>query len=316
MLALIAMMLDRLRRHQVATLLGLAATAVLIGAGLFALTQHVPFTTALYWAVTTATTVGYGDVTPHTGAGRAIAVGLMLVAIPLFGGIFALLAGVAAVVQVRRLFGMEHRIPSGDYRIVFGMHPAVPRILEELTADRRAVVLVADVDPASVPPEVRVVRGDPTNEAVIRKSHPDRAQQALVTGDDGDVLVTAVSLRSLAPDLPIAALAQSAKVAQALRDLGVSHTLSADELVGHTVAKSLETPHAADLMLRLVDSSSYVIQEIACDPPMLGRPLAEIRLLGEGLVLGLVRGGTVTLGIGEELTVGPEDRLLVLRARR
>jgi voltage-gated potassium channel len=35
----------------------------------------------MWWAITTATTVGYGDVVPHTVAGRLIASGLMLVGI-------------------------------------------------------------------------------------------------------------------------------------------------------------------------------------------------------------------------------------------
>ena len=41
------------------------------------------FGTALWWAVVTSTTVGYGDVAPITPAGRAIAVVLMIVGIAL-----------------------------------------------------------------------------------------------------------------------------------------------------------------------------------------------------------------------------------------
>jgi voltage-gated potassium channel len=40
---------------------------------------------ALWWAVTTVTTVGYGDKYPTTGAGRLLAAGLMLLGIGLFG---------------------------------------------------------------------------------------------------------------------------------------------------------------------------------------------------------------------------------------
>lgn len=43
------------------------------------------FGTALWWAVVTATTVGYGDVAPVTPAGRGIAVFVMCVGITLFG---------------------------------------------------------------------------------------------------------------------------------------------------------------------------------------------------------------------------------------
>ena len=49
--------------------------------------------TALWWALATVTTVGYGDVTPVTAAGRGIGVLLMFVGIGVFG-LFA--ANVAA----------------------------------------------------------------------------------------------------------------------------------------------------------------------------------------------------------------------------
>jgi voltage-gated potassium channel len=50
------------------------------------------FGDGLWWAVTTVTTVGYGDRFPTTSAGRVIAVGLMLVGISLMGVITASVA--------------------------------------------------------------------------------------------------------------------------------------------------------------------------------------------------------------------------------
>ena len=47
------------------------------------------FPDALWWAVVTTTTVGYGDMTPATGWGRIMAIMLMLVGIGLFGGLTA-----------------------------------------------------------------------------------------------------------------------------------------------------------------------------------------------------------------------------------
>ena len=66
-----------------------AAAWVTWGGLMFASTEHVPATTGLYWAITTATTVGYGDVVPRDSAGRLIAVVVMLGAIPLLGAAFA-----------------------------------------------------------------------------------------------------------------------------------------------------------------------------------------------------------------------------------
>ncbi len=46
----------------------------------------------VWWAVTTVTTVGYGDIRPETDAGRVIAMAVMLVGI----GFVAIVTGAAA----------------------------------------------------------------------------------------------------------------------------------------------------------------------------------------------------------------------------
>lgn len=50
------------------------------------------FPDALWWSIVTVTTVGYGDMTPATPTGRAMAAFLMLTGIGLFGGLTANLA--------------------------------------------------------------------------------------------------------------------------------------------------------------------------------------------------------------------------------
>ena len=57
---------------------------------------------ALWWAITTITTVGYGDHTPVTPLGRAIGVVLMLVGVGAFGLLAGLLASVLVEVEEER----------------------------------------------------------------------------------------------------------------------------------------------------------------------------------------------------------------------
>jgi len=59
----------------------LAGFTALGGGAAFAETEHHSTWTGVYWAISTMTTVGYGDVNPETQAGRAIAVAVMLVGI-------------------------------------------------------------------------------------------------------------------------------------------------------------------------------------------------------------------------------------------
>lgn len=58
---------------------------ILITSSLYCVSEKVSFPTALWWSITTATTVGYGDVSPATGIGKIAAVVDMLIGIGLIG---------------------------------------------------------------------------------------------------------------------------------------------------------------------------------------------------------------------------------------
>ena len=316
MIALLARLMGNGHRKHVTILLASALGCALAGAYLFSLTQGIAFTKGLYWAVTTATTVGYGDVTPHNGIGEVIASATMLTTIPLLASVFALVTGAAAAAGLRRILAMRDHEDSG-HRLVIGMDGPVPAILEELVKVGEHVVLVADVDPATVSSDVHVIRGDPTQAHVLRAARPERATQALITGaDDGDVLVSTVLIRRLAPDLELIALVKSASVCEALHELGVSRTLSPTDMIAHAVAKSLEAPHAADLLAELVDSDEHTLTEVKAETAAIGRPLSSIRGERAGLVLGVVHDGTFSLGIGTDPVIAEGDFLLLAEPLR
>ena len=95
--------------HHRMALATIAVTAVLdvLGGWWFSASEHLPITMGLYWAVTTATTVGYGDVTPHSHTGHFIAVLVMLTVVPLFAATFSLFTSALTSVHVRRA---EHHL--------------------------------------------------------------------------------------------------------------------------------------------------------------------------------------------------------------
>jgi voltage-gated potassium channel len=72
-------------RKAVALIVGLAATLSVVAALLERLIdpEFNTFGTALWWAVTTVSTVGYGDYVPQSTAGRFIASVLMLTGLSL-----------------------------------------------------------------------------------------------------------------------------------------------------------------------------------------------------------------------------------------
>lgn len=302
----------KIRSNRVLTLILFVAACMLIGAAVFSATDKVGFGTGLYWAVTTATTVGYGDVIPHNGASQLVAALVMLTTIPAAGAIFSFLAGASALSAFRRLLGMDVKLPDGAYTVIFGEHPAVGRIATDLVRDGDQVLVVASEKPDHLPPEAVFLQGDTDSEITIKQAHLERAKNALIANTaDADVLLTAIAVHALAPDLEVFALSESVNVSQALKDLGMDHTISTNRLVGHTVAKHLQTPAAGDLMLKLVNSSSFTMQERAIADHEIGHPLSELRAIPGVLVMGLNRQGRAELGVEQDVVCQEGDRLLL-----
>lgn len=312
MLTLLARLLRQPHGKHVAILLAAVVAFVIGGGAAFAATSHVALTTGLYWAVTTATTVGYGDVTPHNPSSRLIAVLVMVTTIPMLGAAFALFTGSITITRIGRLLRMEGaRMVGPGFTLVLGMHAATPQLLEELARAKADVVLVADVDPERLPHRVKLVRGDPTDAHFVKEAEPEKAEHALIAADsDGDALVMAVMLRELAPQLPVFALATSPPVVNAMKDLGVRQVVSGERLVSHVLAKSLESPHAGDLLLTLINTERHRLLEEPVDSASRGKALSQVRGQRSELLLGAVCQGRITLGIGEDPTLQDGDTLL------
>ena len=80
---------------------------------------------ALWWAVTTVTSVGYGDVVPVQPAGRAVASVLMIVGY----ASLSLLTGIIASVLVRRRNEAEE--PPPDFKQLDQRLAEIERLLQE-----------------------------------------------------------------------------------------------------------------------------------------------------------------------------------------
>ncbi|MEM6491818.1 MAG: cyclic nucleotide-gated ion channel, partial [Pseudomonadota bacterium] len=95
------------RRTLAAAFLLLCTVSVLAAAGMHALEAHAQpeafgsIPRAMWWSIVTATTVGYGDVTPITPAGKALAAVMALIGVALFALPATILAN-AFLREIRR----------------------------------------------------------------------------------------------------------------------------------------------------------------------------------------------------------------------
>ncbi len=289
------------------------------GAWLFSRTAHVGYFKAVYWAVTTASTVGYGDIVPTNTASRLVAIGMMVLAVPLLGLVLANVASGLVEGRLRRVLGLGGVTLTRGDTLVLGWSAAAGIAVQDLLRRGHEVVVVADVDRLGLEaPHLRFVHGDPTDEALLVSLRPGVARAALLCQEhDGDILTAALSLHRLAPDLPLVAVPLRANTARTLRELGLAASFPSAELVGYALARGSETAHAAPLLWQLVSDDEHILRESPVTAAEVGQTVAAVRgqraTRGE-LVLGLLDGGTVRFGLtGQVLRTG--ESLLVLVRR-
>jgi voltage-gated potassium channel len=125
---------------------GLILLVVVVGGGVIfsaveRSAQHLSIEDGIWWAIVTVTTVGYGDIVPHTDAGRGVAVIVMITGI----GTAALLVGAASQRFVAGAVssGEEGEAPA----------PTITDLHQELIALRADVAaLRAQLNPAEPDP--------------------------------------------------------------------------------------------------------------------------------------------------------------------
>lgn len=301
-----------MKPHQVLMLSLIALTTTLIGAGLFAWTQHLSPFVGFYWAITTVTTVGYGDVTPHNTIGRIIAMATMVTTIPIAAAAFGGWTANLTSLHIRRALGMTLENHQ-DHIVILGYTSLLTHLLPDLIEEHQKVLLIAVQDPSNIPSDVSFIAGDPTNPHTLTKAHLTQARQIIVLGDtDGAVIMTAVEARNVAPSIPLFAITQSRRATQTLKELGMPHSVAAQDLLGHTLAKSLETPHAADLFVSLLTSDHTALQEIPVTEEWIGKTFNDMRHHSETIALGIVHNNQVFLGVNENPVMTAEDHILWL----
>jgi voltage-gated potassium channel len=143
-------------------------------------------TTALYFSIVSMSTVGYGDITPHTGTARLFTASIIILGITIFATSISAIAGPVIGGNLKRLvkgrfstaMRKNHIIIAGATPLAMSVYDGLRRRGDEVT------VIVPPGVPQEYPAATDLIEGDPSSVDVLHNAGVTRARYVLALRDD------------------------------------------------------------------------------------------------------------------------------------
>jgi voltage-gated potassium channel len=151
---------------------------------------------ALYYAVVTMSTVGYGDITPKTVDARLFAMSIMLLGLAVFATSVTAIAG---PMLARLSAPKEKRMKRTNHFIVIGATPLAYNTYREFKKRNQPVTLVMPQAPVSGDiDEQDLIVGDANSLETLHRAGADQAQAVLaMRADDSDNAFIVLAVKEL-----------------------------------------------------------------------------------------------------------------------
>ncbi|KLT18457.1 potassium channel family protein [Neobacillus vireti] len=281
----------------------------------------------IWWAIITASTVGYGDYVPRSFLGRLTALVLILLGVGFVSSYFGTLA--AAAVTKQDAFS-EGRIPfkGTGHIIIIGWNERSRELIHKLTSVSfpQMIVLIDETLEANPVKSrfVHFIQGKGHVDETILKSDIQHAEKVLITADRGNdelqadmnSILTLLTIKGLCIQVKcIVEILTAEQVINALR-AGADEVIQSNKLTSVFMVNSLHSNGdglLSNVVHQLQESrlSSFMAKE-----KDIGKSFGEVcqRLLNQGfLLIGIKRGEDTILNPVHSFTVEENDQLLIFK---
>jgi voltage-gated potassium channel len=302
------------------------AVAVLFGTVGFHLVEGWTLADSLYVTVQTLTTVGYGDLPPHSARGRAFAVLVMLLGA---GGVaLAVSTIVQSIVQLELISTFGQRRLSRrmsklrDHYIICGSGRVGSHLVRDLLRDNLPFVVIekdqqraADFSQRGI----NVLVSDATLEESLREVGVEHAKGlAACLPDDADNVYVVLTARDLNPQLHIVARAAEEQAEAKLLRAGANYVVAPTIIGGHRMAVALTRPVVGEFFEAVVTNKlglGFEQVEVKSDSALVGKKLGSTAIASElDVVIVSIRrrDGEILFNPGGETIIEDRDLLIAM----
>ena len=279
-----------------------------------------------WWAIVTMTTVGYGDFSPSTPAGRIFAVLIMFIGISLVSLLTASISSIFVAQKIREGKGLE-QLNLNNHLILCGWNPNGGRILDSIQhlshSKKLELVLINEMNEEDVTQlknryqqlDIKFVAGDFTQEEILNKANIFEANTVIVIPNTTGSEVATYDEKTIFATLTIKSMDSSIRVVAYLLDReNLTHIkrADADEVVvgddfsAHILASHVVDPGIPQIANQLIESNSNSrFKRINIPSEFIGRSYSDLfdhfQKLDGSLLIG-VFSEDENLGIGAILS--------------
>jgi voltage-gated potassium channel len=223
-----------------------------LGAYFFMVIEGRSFFESLYFVVASITTVGYGDVVPLTGAGKFLAILLMVLGAGAVLAIIPLTFGYFMEKGIRAALGIEKIPKLRDHIIVCRYNDLADQAIEEIKAHHIPFVVIDD-DEAVVKNlreiEVPHINGDPSEERMLEKAAIGKAKAIILASEsDSENAFVAMASKTLNPKVKIIGRVNSDESVPIFERIGIDKIIEPHDIALKVLVKNALSPYAADLL--------------------------------------------------------------------
>jgi voltage-gated potassium channel len=259
--------------------------------------QFGNFGDAVWWAIVTVATVGYGDLVPKTFGGRLVGSVTILSGIILISLFTATISSVFIARKIKESQGLQDITFTG-HLLICGWNLHVEELLSLFSRlgqkkISQQIVLLNDAPPdriesliSSFPRlDIRFVRGDYTREAILTRANTAEASAALILPDmipgtgqlsDEKTLLALLTMKSLNAATKVFCYIINRENLPHIKRAGADEVIISDQHVGFFLANQILNPGAPQVAMEMMNfEHGNDIQTIPIDASFIAKTFGE-----------------------------------------